>query len=184
MQHLVVQTANPNPLQHEDGWSINGVGRKFSHKFGYGLMDASAMVDLAQQWSENKNIGPQKECSSPVMNQDLNLAKKANDVVKQAVSTDGCRDSSHHSINVLEHVVCKITLKHNPRGSLHLVLISPMGTRSSLLLPRPRDKSDSGFENWPFLSVHFWGENPNGTWTLEITQVLKIKHHVNFFLFI
>ena len=181
MQHLVVQTANPNPLQHEDGWSINGVGRKFSHKFGYGLMDASAMVDLAQQWSENKNIGPQKECSSPVMNQDLNLAKKANDVVKQAVSTDGCRDSSHHSINVLEHVVCKITLKHNPRGSLHLVLISPMGTRSSLLLPRPRDKTDSGFENWPFLSVHFWGENPNGTWTLEITQVLKINHHVNFY---
>ena len=85
MQHLVVQTANPNPLQHEDGWSINGVGRKFSHKFGYGLMDASAMVDLAQQWSENKNIGPQKECSSPVMNQDLNLAKKANDVVKQVL---------------------------------------------------------------------------------------------------
>merc|ERR1712001_188677 len=132
-------------------------------------MDASAMVDLAQQWSENKNIGPQKECSSPVMNQDLNLAKKANDVVKQAVSTDGCRDSSHHSINVLEHVVCKITLKHNPRGSLHLVLISPMGTRSSLLLPRPKDRTDKAFENWPFLSVHFWGEPPNGTWTLEVT---------------
>ena len=49
---------------------------------------------------------------------------------------DGCKDQTSHSLAVLEHVVCKVTLKHNPRGSLHLVLISPMGTRSSLLLPR------------------------------------------------
>ena len=82
---------------------------------------------------------------------------------------DGCKDQAIHSLAVLEHVVCKVTLKHNPRGSLHLVLISPMGTRSSLLLPRPKDRTDKAFENWPFLSVHFWGEPPNGTWTLEVT---------------
>ena len=55
---------------------------------------------------------------------------------KAAVHMDGCKDQTSHSLAVLEHVVCKVTLKHNPRGSLHLVLISPMGTRSSLLLPR------------------------------------------------
>ncbi len=43
-------TANPTPLQVEDGWAINGVGRHYSHKFGYGLMDAGAMVDLALRW--------------------------------------------------------------------------------------------------------------------------------------
>ena len=26
----------------------------------------------------------------------------------------------------------------------------------------------SGFTNWPFMSVHTWGENPLGKWTLEI----------------
>ena len=26
----------------------------------------------------------------------------------------------------------------------------------------------SGFTNWPFMSVHSWGENPLGKWTLEI----------------
>jgi hypothetical protein len=46
----VLLTANPGPLQLEDGWAINGVGRHFSHKFGYGLMDAGAMVDLAVKW--------------------------------------------------------------------------------------------------------------------------------------
>ena len=43
-------SANPAPLQVEDGWSVNGVGRHYSHKFGYGLMDAGAIVDLALRW--------------------------------------------------------------------------------------------------------------------------------------
>ncbi|GIX82400.1 hypothetical protein CEXT_97551, partial [Caerostris extrusa] len=31
-------------------WSTNGVGRNVSHSFGYGLMDAGAMVRLAKRW--------------------------------------------------------------------------------------------------------------------------------------
>ena len=46
----MVLTANPTPLQHEEGWALNGVGRHYSHKFGYGLMDAGAIVDLALRW--------------------------------------------------------------------------------------------------------------------------------------
>ena len=83
---------------------------------------------------------------------------------------NGCKDQKGRSINVLEHVVCRVSLKHSPRGSLHLVLVSPLGTRSSILLPRPKDRTDKPFENWPFLSVHFWGEPGNGTWTLEAQQ--------------
>ena len=26
----------------------------------------------------------------------------------------------------------------------------------------------SGFIDWPFMSTHFWGENPSGTWHLEV----------------
>ena len=35
-------------LIHESGWSRNGAGRQYSHKFGYGLMDAGQMVDLVR----------------------------------------------------------------------------------------------------------------------------------------
>lgn len=48
MQHLVVLTANPGNLQAND-WKVNGVGRKVSHSFGYGLMDAQAMVELGRE---------------------------------------------------------------------------------------------------------------------------------------
>lgn len=51
MQHVVLRTANPVPLLNNPGWSVNGVGRRISNKFGYGLMDADALVRLAQVWT-------------------------------------------------------------------------------------------------------------------------------------
>ena len=52
-----------------------------------------------------------------------------------------------------------------------LILTSPRGTRSSQLLPRPKDKLATSFEDWPFLSVHYWGEDPTGQWTLQVAQI-------------
>ncbi|VDO48388.1 unnamed protein product [Haemonchus placei] len=54
---------------------------------------------------------------------------------------------------------------------MKLTLHSPSGTRSVLLPPRPKDTSSRGFRNWPFLSVQQWGEDPHGTWILEIESV-------------
>lgn len=33
---------------------------------------------------------------------------------------------------------------------------------------RSHDNSRSGFSQWPFMSVHTWGESPHGQWLLEI----------------
>ncbi len=68
----------------------------------------------------------------------------------------------------LEHVQAKVTLTATRRGDIHVYLTSPSGTRSTLLAQRPMDNSRSGFQNWPFMTVHSWGENPNGEWRLEI----------------
>ena len=48
-------------------------------------------------------------------------------------------------------------------------LTSPSGTMSTLLGQRDNDYSSSGFINWPFMSVMFWGENPSGEWNLTVT---------------
>lgn len=41
-----------------------------------------------------------------------------------------------------------------------------------LILPlfrfRVHDVSRSGFNDWPFMTVHQWGEAPHGVWELEI----------------
>ena len=54
------------------------------------------------------------------------------------------------------------------RGDFRIYLQSPSGTRATLLDARPQDYSSSGFMDWPFMSVHTWGEDPKGTWTLEV----------------
>lgn len=46
-----------------------------------------------------------------------------------------------------------------------------MGTNSTLLGRRVEDDSPDGFNSWPFMTVHNWGESPRGLWTLEIVDV-------------
>lgn len=58
MQHIVVRTAKPANLQ-DASWSKNGIGRRISHSFGYGLMDASAMVKVARTW---ETVPEQQRC--------------------------------------------------------------------------------------------------------------------------
>ncbi|CAF4426257.1 unnamed protein product, partial [Adineta steineri] len=47
-------------------------------------------------------------------------------------------------------------------------ITSPHGTQTTLLTEREQDRSPDGFRNWPFMSVHTWGENPKGLWTIKI----------------
>lgn len=53
-----------------------------------------------------------------------------------------------------------------------------IGTSTVLLAERERDTSPNGFKNWDFMSVHTWGENPIGTWTLRITDMVSINEKI------
>lgn len=50
-------------------------------------------------------------------------------------SVDACIGSDSH-VTSLEHVQARLTLSYNRRGNLAIHLISPAGTRSTLLHPR------------------------------------------------
>lgn len=71
------------------------------------------------------------------------------------------------------------------RGDLQIQLTSPQGTKSTLLAKRSHDVSKAGFNQWPFMSVHTWGERPHGTWKLEIHNEGRYqgKSIVSIFLF-
>lgn len=84
--------------------------------------------------------------------------------------TDGCKDSAGE-INYLEHVQARISLAYSRRGDLQIHLVSPNGTRSTLLPRRKYDYQPGEFRNWSFMSVFYWGEQPQGTWTLVLENV-------------
>uniref|UniRef100_A0AAQ6A909 P/Homo B domain-containing protein n=1 Tax=Amphiprion ocellaris TaxID=80972 RepID=A0AAQ6A909_AMPOC len=144
MQHLVVRTSHPAHLLTND-WRTNGVGRKGTAT----LLKLSFVLFRCR-------------LSSVALHR----------VEKHVVFThvDACIGSDSH-VTSLEHVQARLTLSYNRRGNLAIHLISPSGTRSTLLHPRPHDYSSEGFNDWAFMTTHSWDENPTGAWTLEIENV-------------
>ncbi|XP_070072195.1 furin-like protease 1 isoform X2 [Drosophila takahashii] len=157
LQHIVVRTAKPANLK-DPSWSRNGVGRRVSHSFGYGLMDAADMVRVARTW---KSVPEQQRCEINAPHVDKVIPPRTH--ITLQLTVNHCR-----SVNYLEHVQAKITLTSQRRGDIQLFLRSPANTSVTLLTPRIHDNSRSGFNQWPFMSVHTWGESPQGNWQLEI----------------
>ncbi|XP_060524028.1 furin-like protease 2 [Cylas formicarius] len=173
MQYLVVLTSRSAPLEKESGWVTNGVSRKVSHKFGYGLIDAGALVNLAEKWT---TVPPQHICKSQEIVEDRQISPSYGSTLDFYMTVDACSNSLNE-VRFLEHVQCKISLRFFPRGNLRILLTSPMGTTSTLLFERPRDVVSSNFDDWPFLSVHYWGEKAEGRWHLQIIN--SGNRHVN-----
>ena len=76
------------------------------------------------------------------------------------------------SIQSLEHVIITATLTPSAggqRGDIRLQLLSPSNTLSTLLPYRTLDTESEMYLNWPFMSVHFWGEDPSGEWMILVS---------------
>uniref|UniRef100_A0A6P4EUX2 furin n=1 Tax=Drosophila rhopaloa TaxID=1041015 RepID=A0A6P4EUX2_DRORH len=166
LQHIVVRTAKPANLA-DPSWSRNGVGRRVSHSFGYGLMDAAEMVRVARTW---KAVPEQQRCEINAPHVDKVIPPRTHITLQLTVAH--CR-----SVNYLEHVQAKITLTSQRRGDIQIFLRSPANTSVTLLTPRIHDNSRSGFNQWPFMSVHTWGESPQGNWQLEIHNEGRYMGH-------
>lgn len=74
-----------------------------------------------------------------------------------------------NKIDRLEHVVAHITFDCTRRGEVELLMTSPQGTQSKLLTKRRHDISSVRSFSWKFMSLHYWGENPSGTWSLKMS---------------
>ncbi|KAH8383890.1 hypothetical protein KR009_011094 [Drosophila setifemur] len=166
LQHIVVRTAKPANLK-DPSWSRNGVGRRVSHSFGYGLMDAAEMVRVARSW---KTVPEQQRCEINAPHVDKVIPPRTH--ITLQLTVNHCR-----SVNFLEHVQAKITLTSQRRGDIQLYLRSPANTSVTLLTSRVHDNSRSGFNQWPFMSVHTWGESPRGNWQLEIHNEGRFMGH-------
>ncbi|XP_073452835.1 proprotein convertase subtilisin/kexin type 4 [Aquarana catesbeiana] len=161
VQHIVMRSSSPANLVADD-WEINGVGRKVSHHYGYGLLDAGKLVDLAQKWEMTH---PQRRCEVNIVNSPQKLTSGL--IVSRNISA--CAGSPNYILS-LEHVQAQISLSYTRRGDLQIFLTSPMGTRSVLVSLRPYDLSSAGYRKWTFMTTHSWDENPQGTWTLELVN--------------
>uniref|UniRef100_A0A8C5M823 Proprotein convertase subtilisin/kexin type 6 n=1 Tax=Leptobrachium leishanense TaxID=445787 RepID=A0A8C5M823_9ANUR len=162
VQHLLVKTSRSVHLRAPD-WRTNGAGRKVSHLYGFGLVDAEAIVVEAKKW---RTVPSQHVCVGASDRRPRFI--RADQLIRTTTQTNACVDNSGQYIAYLEHVVVRVTISHPRRGDLQIHLISPSGTKSQLLARRTFDYSNEGFKNWEFMTVHCWGEKAEGEWMLEI----------------
>uniref|UniRef100_A0A8C1GUG5 Neuroendocrine convertase 2 n=1 Tax=Cyprinus carpio TaxID=7962 RepID=A0A8C1GUG5_CYPCA len=164
LQHLTVLTSKRNKLHDEvHQWRRNGVGLEFNHLFGYGVLDAGGMVKLAREW---KTVPERFHCVAGSV-QEIHKIQSGSKLVL-SITTDACQGKDNF-VRYLEHVQAVITVNASRRGDININMTSPMGTKSILLSRRPRDDDAKvGFDKWPFMTTHTWGEDPRGTWLLEV----------------
>ncbi|KAK3092259.1 hypothetical protein FSP39_000444 [Pinctada imbricata] len=168
IQHLTVLTSKRNRLSDpymKHHWKYNGAGLEFNHLFGYGVLDAGAMVDLARKW---KPLPERFHCTAGSVKQETHFATEQ--PIELHIDTDACK-GGENEINYLEHVQAFVTIKSTYRGNIVMFITSPMNTTSMILSQRPNDNDHkNGFTRWPFMTTHTWAENPRGRWKLEISM--------------
>jgi proprotein convertase subtilisin/kexin type 2 len=167
IQHLTVLTSKRNSLFDSKGrfhWTMNGVGLEFNHLFGFGVLDAGAMVALSKQW---KTVPARYHCEAGSTDGTMREIPTGKSLF-MTIETTSCAGTDTE-VNYLEHVQAVITLNATRRGDVELFLRSPMGTRSMILSSRPNDEdTHDGFTKWPFMTTHTWAEYPRGKWSLEV----------------
>ncbi|KAH3743609.1 S8 family serine peptidase [Pelomyxa schiedti] len=157
MQHIFAHTSiMVNPADTD--WVINGGGFHHSHKFGFGLVNATAAVNRALTWT---NVGPQ-------------LTWKSGSVmVSQAVpdnTTTGIKSVVRVPANFsVEWAEVYFNFNGGRRGDLIISLISPFGTSSTL---SELHNDNNNKISWTYTSCRNWGEPSLGAWTLSVVDAV------------
>ena len=160
VQEILIQSAKEFDPGDSD-WITNAAGFHFNHKYGAGLIDATAAVGLAGSWS---NLGTSSEVQKSMSGGSVAIPDFSSG---NATAVERTFVFSETNLRV-EHVTVTVDIAHTYRGDLEIVLVSPSGTESRLA----EEHSDNGnnFTNWTFSTVRCWGEDSDGTWTLRVTD--------------
>lgn len=121
MQHLVVFTSIRPDQLYENSRLVNGIGMKVSDIHECGLIVASAMVTLAEQWT---NVPPQHLFQTPADASDRPIQIGFGEKLEVVDETDA-HTGSAHEIRFLEHVQYRISLRFAPEGNLRMRSVNP-----------------------------------------------------------
>lgn len=171
IHHLAVWTADPEPIftaQQQsstttDQWRINSIGLLYHTKLGFGIMNALRMAQEARHWTRVPEL---HTCHIRYAGRPYTVPADGGVV---SLKFDGCDGHPEKEVLFVERVQLLADVDADFGGHLVIWLESPQGTRSRLIGYRPKDLSNASFPTqWPFTSVHFWGEQPAGRWRLHV----------------
>ncbi len=157
VQHVLVHSSTKNDPQ-DSGWKKNGAGLWVNHKYGFGLINAEAAVNLSKEWTLVKPFVLSSNCHSLSSNfHSLSLVSLArmpphSHSILFSLSRSYLIDSGKINVGIsipddgtivedevtvtvngtVEHVEVTFTANHKHPSDLEIVLVSPSGTESIL----------------------------------------------------
>jgi proprotein convertase subtilisin/kexin type 2 len=168
VQIILAKSARKNDAS-DSSWIGN-----FSHKYGFGVLDSTAAVNMAKGWTSVGGVAELKSCTQSMK---LNNAAipDGGQAIGSTINLAGC------GISKIEHVSITMDSVHEYSGDLDIGLFSPNGTSSTLATPRKCESLDrftntcGDFKNWQFGSVRHMDEPANGNWQLFVRDAVSGK---------
>ena len=167
---LILANSARNTDPDDKGWGQSGMkyglfGDRyhFNHQYGFGLVDAKAAVDLAEEWV---NLPPREK--DAVVKEEVNSTDK---MISRRLIVKS-------DIDFIEHVDATIDFSINRVHDLSIELISPSGTTSTLALPGIRVSNSLTNVKYRFGSSRHLGEPASGVWRLIAQNVREREKNI------
>lgn len=174
VQYLSILSAVGLEKNSDGDWKDSAMGKKYSHRYGFGKIDAYRLIEMAKTW---QNVNPQTWFYLPTSY----VSQSTNSTEDTLESVINISEKSLNEANFkrVEHVTVTVDIGTEVRGTTTIDLISPMGIVSNIGVVRPRDDSSEGFKDWAFMSVAHWGESGVGDWKIKV-RTTENGHKVDF----
>ena len=160
---ILANTARKNN-PGDAGWASNAAGYHINHKYGFGMVDASAAVTAAATWTP---VVAQVIYTSPTRSP--NLVIPTNDMVTGVTDTMTISGSGITNIEWVE--ITFTAADHTYSGALQVTLSKTTGgvTQSILSDVHSCDSNTCvAYSGWVFGTGRHLGEPANGNWTLTV----------------
>ena len=161
---------NGSPYVAQHAWQTNAAGYEFHNWYGFGAVDVDAAVAMASAYTpDSLGAFDESQWFEPGQDAALPLAVPEADGagVSAAMQVSGLPEGAD-----IEAVVLEISVEHGNAFDLGVTLRSPAGT-ASVVNPPFNAVLDGfpGLQQWQLLSNAFYGENPNGAWTVHVADL-------------
>ncbi|KAJ3445410.1 neuroendocrine convertase [Anaeramoeba flamelloides] len=163
IQGILVESAR-QIIKDDESWEINGAEYYYSHDYGFGLVNAEQATILAKTWESYEY--PKNWTSTT---QTVNMAIPDNDETGITINFD--MDLEENNITVIGGVVMILSIEHDQIGDVEISLISPFGTVARLA--KEKKIYQTGISTYPFLAKCFYGELSQGTWKLQLKDLVS-----------
>ena len=167
---LILASSAAKNDRYDTGWATGAATYEnssdtyeFNHKYGFGLVDADAAVDLAAGWT---NV-PAMVSSTAASTTATTTIPDNSSIVSQSVHLEA-------TVGFVEYVTLDVLLDAERFRDLQLDLVSPSGAVSQLLVPLTSSFRDYGLDQADgairLSSARHLGEQAAGEWTVRVSD--------------